>query len=101
MNTKEILCKAECLLSDKERWTAGSNAKNIYEKEVIYSSQDAWKFDAEGAILSISNFHDGCEAFNYLNNIGNILYGEYLLDINDERGYKAVMLCFKEAIESL
>lgn len=53
MNTKELLTKAKELISDPNKWTKESFARNKDNKPVEYLSPDATCFCAIGAIRKV------------------------------------------------
>jgi len=103
METIEVLTQALEIISDPERWTQGTFARDTTGRTCSYLSYAAVKFCATGAIFKIIGW-DGCFPVPALMRLDEaalqLFSGEAnSVSVNDHHGHAAVVYMFERAIE--
>ena len=90
--------KAHELLADRSKWTQGCSARNRFEGFVPPSSSDAVSWCAIGALARCYGPTWTIEVYPKVQEVLAKLYpGKCLDEVNDRKGYKAVMRVLREA----
>lgn len=106
-NTKavDLLREARALISDPDKWTQGTLARNAYGSEVASYSHDACKWCVAGAMLRVADSNDvpystELSAHSALVLASRELFGSSAIEeVNDTRTHADVLALFDRAIE--
>ena len=101
MDTVEILIQALGIISNPERWTQGTFARDITGDSRSYLSYAAVRFCAAGAIFKCIRW-DGAfpvRAIQYLDEAALQMASSNSVGVNDKLGHAAVIRMFERAIE--
>jgi len=101
----DLLREARALISDPDKWTQGTLARNAYGSEVAHYSPDACKWCAVGAISRVAasnnaSYETEMSAYSALVQASRILFdSDAVGEVNDTHTHADVLALFDRAIE--
>lgn len=102
MKISEQLKAAKSLIDEPHKWTQGVPARNIYNKNVPFDSENACRFCSVGAIWRLNTTMKELTRYNsspltsYLNFVS---WKEGIAAFNDNNNHAEVMKVWDKAIE--